>query len=95
MAGGIISDSFLLPDYSSAEEFWEEKRIKTGENKTDPERLENGCPLRFGKFASRSLKGKGAKTGLRLIYKFEVEIKTIDLIEIYFKGNKENEDRER
>jgi len=47
------------------------------------------------KFASRSLKGKGAKTGLRLIYKYEVETKILDLIEIYFKGNKENEDRKR
>jgi len=47
------------------------------------------------KFASKSIKGKGANTGLRLIYKFDEETQTIDLIEIYYKGDKENEDRKR
>jgi hypothetical protein len=47
------------------------------------------------KFACRSLKGKGAISGIRVIYVyFEAENRG-ELIEIYFKGDKENEDRER
>ncbi|PKN02608.1 hypothetical protein CVU76_01045 [Candidatus Dojkabacteria bacterium HGW-Dojkabacteria-1] len=47
------------------------------------------------KFASKSFKGKGAKSGLRLIYIFiKKDIKVI-LVEIYYKGNKANEDKER
>lgn len=47
------------------------------------------------KFACRSLKGKGAQTGIRVIYAYFEEIDKIELIEIYYKGDKENEDRER
>jgi hypothetical protein len=47
------------------------------------------------KFACRSLKGKGAQTGIRVIYAYFEEEDRIELIEIYQKGDKENEDRER
>jgi mRNA-degrading endonuclease RelE of RelBE toxin-antitoxin system len=47
------------------------------------------------KFACRSLKGKGANSGLRLIYAYYADKDEIELIEIYFKGDKENEDRGR
>ena len=47
------------------------------------------------KFASKSFKGKGAKTGLRLIYIFVPKENKIILIEIYYKGNKPNEDKDR
>jgi mRNA-degrading endonuclease RelE of RelBE toxin-antitoxin system len=47
------------------------------------------------KFASKSFKGKGAKTGLRLIYIFLSAEKRVIFIEIYFKGVKENEDKGR
>jgi mRNA-degrading endonuclease YafQ of YafQ-DinJ toxin-antitoxin module len=47
------------------------------------------------KFACRSLKGKGVKSGLRLIYTYYQEKDEIELIEIYYKGDKANEDRER
>ena len=47
------------------------------------------------KFASRSIKGKGAKTGLRLIYAYYKDEDKIELIEIYFKGAKDNENKER
>jgi mRNA-degrading endonuclease RelE of RelBE toxin-antitoxin system len=47
------------------------------------------------KFACRALKGRGANSGLRLIYGYFREEDRIDLIEIYFKGDQENEDRER
>jgi len=47
------------------------------------------------KFACRSLKGRGAQSGIRVIYAYFAEIDRIELIEIYFKGDKENEDRQR
>ena len=47
------------------------------------------------KFACRSLKGKGSKSGIRIIYAYFDKEDKIEFIEIYFKGDKENEDRER
>lgn len=47
------------------------------------------------KFACRSLKGRGSQSGIRVIYAYFEEIDKIELIEIYYKGDKENEDRDR
>jgi mRNA-degrading endonuclease YafQ of YafQ-DinJ toxin-antitoxin module len=47
------------------------------------------------KFAFRSLKGKGSRTGLRLIYAFDQAADCIELIEIYSKADKDTEDRHR
>lgn len=47
------------------------------------------------KFACKSLKGKGAKSGIRIVYAHIPENDEILLIEIYSKNDKENEDRER
>lgn len=47
------------------------------------------------KFASKSFKGKGAKSGLRIIYIFVPKETRVILIEIYYKGNKPNENKER
>lgn len=47
------------------------------------------------KFACRSLKGKGVQSGIRVIYAYLEEKDKVELIEIYYKGDKENEDRER
>lgn len=47
------------------------------------------------KFACKALKGKGIKTGIRVIYAFYSQIYKVDLIEIYFKGKKKNEDSKR
>ena len=47
------------------------------------------------KFACRSLKGKGVQSGIRVIYAHFEEKDKIELIEIYYKGVKENENRER
>ena len=46
------------------------------------------------KFACRSLSG-GAFSGIRVIYAYFEETDTIVLIEIYYKGDKKTEDRER
>jgi len=47
------------------------------------------------KFACKALKGRGSKSGIRVIYAFYCQSCKVDFIEIYFKGEKENEDRER
>jgi hypothetical protein len=56
--------------------------------------IEGKMFFKIKKFPCRSLKGKGARSGLRVIYTHYDENK-IDLIEIYYKQNKENEDRSR
>ena len=47
------------------------------------------------KFACKALKGRGSKSGIRVIYAFHYQDRKVEFIEIYFKGNKENEDQER
>lgn len=53
------------------------------------------CIIKVRKMACRSLPGRGSNTGLRVVYSHFEEEERIVLIEIYFKGDKENEDRER
>ena len=47
------------------------------------------------KFACRSLKGKGVHSGIRVIYAYFEEEDRIEFVEMYYKGDKENEDRKR
>jgi len=47
------------------------------------------------KFACKSLKGKGAQSGIRIIYSYSSTRDVVEFIEIYYKGEKENEDRAR
>lgn len=47
------------------------------------------------KFACRSLKGKGSASGIRVIYAYFDDKDRVEFIEIYYKGDKVNEDRER
>ena len=47
------------------------------------------------KFACKSLKGKGVQSGIRVIYAYDEGKDKIVLIEIYFKGDKANEDKKR
>jgi mRNA-degrading endonuclease RelE of RelBE toxin-antitoxin system len=47
------------------------------------------------KFACRALKGKGAQSGIRVIYAYHEDADWVEFIEIYFKGDKVGEDRER
>ena len=51
------------------------------------------CKLK--KFACKALKGRGSKSGIRIIYAFHMKTLRVDFIEIYFKADQENEDRER
>lgn len=57
--------------------------------------IQNPKIFKIKKFACKSLKGKGVHSGIRIIYAyFPVEDK-IEFIEIFYKGDQENEDRER
>ena len=63
-------------------------------------RIDNIGPIRLPvykvkKFACRSIKGRGVRTGLRLIYTYNVDDDCIELIEIYSKSDKKVEDRDR
>ena len=51
--------------------------------------------FKIKKFACKALKGRGSKSGIRVVYAFHCQSCRIDFIEIYFKGEKENEDYER
>ena len=47
------------------------------------------------KFACKSIKGKGARSGIRITYAYIPKENMVVYIEIYFKGKKEIEDKER
>lgn len=53
------------------------------------------CIIKIRKISCKSLKYKGANSGLRLIYAFFKEENRIVFIEIYHKNDKANEDRTR
>ena len=78
------------------------KKVLTAEPKERPPfsfRIEGlglqTCVIKVKKIASRSMKGRGVNTGFRLIYAHFEEENRIVLVELYFKGDKENEDKER
>lgn len=53
------------------------------------------CVIKVKKIACRSVKGRGVNSGFRLIYAwFEREDRVV-FVELYHKGDKENEDRDR
>ena len=53
------------------------------------------CVIKVKKIACKSLKGRGANSGLRLIYAWFKQEEKIIFIELYHKNEKESEDRER
>ena len=53
------------------------------------------CVIKVKKIACRAMRGKGVNTGFRLIYAHFEEAEKIVLVELYYKGDKEKEDKER
>ncbi|MCG2757004.1 MAG: hypothetical protein L6263_01040, partial [Desulfobacteraceae bacterium] len=47
------------------------------------------------KFACKALKGRGGMSGIRIIYAYYEKEDVIEFIEIYFKGDKADEDKKR
>jgi mRNA-degrading endonuclease RelE of RelBE toxin-antitoxin system len=57
--------------------------------------IQNPKIFKVLKFACKSLKGKGVKSGIRLTYAYFPDEDRIEFIEIYHKSDQENEDKER
>ncbi|UEC43437.1 MAG: hypothetical protein METHAR1v1_1400002 [Methanothrix sp.] len=54
------------------------------------------CPVyKVKKFRCQALKGKGNRSGIRLIYTYYPSLEMIYFIEAYHKNKKDNEDRRR
>ncbi len=53
------------------------------------------CIIKVKKIACKSLKGHGVNSGLRLVYAWFPFGEKIVFIELYYKGEKETEDRQR
>lgn len=53
------------------------------------------CVIKVKKIASKSMKGKGVNTGLRLVYVYFEDENEIVFVELYHKNEKDNEDRDR
>ena len=53
------------------------------------------CVIKVKKIACKALKGKGINSGLQLIYAHFQEENKIVFIELYHKGDKTHEDRQR
>ncbi len=53
------------------------------------------CIIKVKKIACRSLKGRGVNSGLRAVYAWFEQEERIVFVELYFKADKEMEDRER
>lgn len=51
--------------------------------------------FKIKKFQCKSLKGRGAKSGIRVIYAFLPTQQKVVFLEIYFKAKQENESRQR
>ena len=58
-------------------------------------RFDSPAIYKARKFACKALKGRGARSGIRIIYAYVAQKDEIYFIEIYSKTDKENEDRER
>ena len=55
----------------------------------------NTCIIKVKKIACKALKGRGANSGLRLIYAHFEDERKIIFMELYHKNDKENEDKKR
>jgi hypothetical protein len=63
-------------------------------------KIEGCCNDRFEsyvikKIACRSIKGRGCRSGIRITYVLDKYLNNITFMEIYFKSDKEIEDKER
>ena len=66
----------------------------------DPVEIQGACgetykSYKVRKIACKSLLGRGKQSGLRLIYVYEPAENKITFVEIYYKGDQENEDKAR
>ncbi len=89
----LVADFDTLKKYSI--EIFHSRKIPMN----DPVEIAGACgetykSYKVRKFACKALKG-GSQSGLRVIYVYEAEKNQITFVEIYYKGDKENEDKAR
>jgi mRNA-degrading endonuclease RelE of RelBE toxin-antitoxin system len=97
----------LLKRFSSLEEDLR-TFMKVAMNMLHKQTIDSGAILRVSdlgihspkiykakKFACKALRGRGAHSGIRVIYAYHEEEDRVEFIELYYKGDKESEDRER
>ena len=70
------------------------------ENRQAIFQIQNFCSdelkiCKIKKFACKALKGSGVQSSIRIIYAYHVLTNTVNFIEMYFKDESENEDKER
>jgi mRNA-degrading endonuclease RelE of RelBE toxin-antitoxin system len=63
-------------------------------------KIENNCGGSFTahkarKFRCKSLKNKGSQSGMRIVFVYIQTVREVHFVEIYFKGDKENNDQGR
>lgn len=57
--------------------------------------IESPVVIKVKHFTCRSLKGKGARSGIRIVYAYFEHDERVEFVEMYYKGDKEVEDRQR
>lgn len=57
--------------------------------------IEHPLIIKVKSFACRALKGKGRRSGIRVVYAYFIKEQRIEFIEMYYKGTKDLEDRGR
>ena len=90
-----LDDDFERFKKYSLETHFEQKIETTAFVKIEGMCGESYTSYKVRKFACRSLKGKGNQSGIRIIILWEEISRTITFVEIYFKGDKSLEDKER
>ena len=97
-----------IPEFSKELKQLSKKHLSLAGDLDEFKRIVTAIPLGTGKHFNVINRGSGAVivkarffcrylkgSSLRVIYSFIQGKNTIEFIELYFKGNKENEDRER
>lgn len=56
---------------------------------------QNGTIYKIKKFACRALKGRGNQSGIRVIYAYTADEKTVTFLEMYFKADQKDMDVDR
>lgn len=90
-----LNDDFERFKQYSLETYFEQKIETTSFVKIEGQCGEAYTSYKVRKFACRSLKGKGNQSGIRIIFIWEEKTRTITFVEMYFKGDKPLEDKER
>lgn len=90
----------LEKDFENVKKFVIEPHYLQGAPTTALTEIEGFCSeyyksIKIRKFASLCLKNCGNRTGIRIIFVFEPDNLNVTFIEIYFKGDKGNEDKKR